>query len=156
MAYFNQIWDSGYHYVEPFETNPENQILAKFGQNDGLIWPNFGQIFKNVKMLLFCIRKWYFQNFTHFEAPHWNLERSPFGQIAKWPNLGQKVPNLKNDTFWHKIGGKWPFSIFGQNLTKLGQHFGQIWPKSDFWDWFQKVPHNDDQNLKFGWNTKHG
>ena len=44
MAYFNQIWDSGYHYVEPFETDPKNQILVKFSQNDALI---LGQILKN-------------------------------------------------------------------------------------------------------------
>ena len=43
---FNQMWDSGYPCVEPFEADPKNQILAKFGQNDGLIWPIFGQILK--------------------------------------------------------------------------------------------------------------
>ena len=44
--YWNEIWDSGYPYVESFETDPKNQILAKFGQNDGLIWPILDQIWK--------------------------------------------------------------------------------------------------------------
>ena len=44
--YWNEIWDSGYPYVESFETDPKNQILAKFGQNDGLIWPILGQSWK--------------------------------------------------------------------------------------------------------------
>ena len=43
---FNQIWDSGYPYEESFEADPKNQIWAKFGQNNGLIWPILGWILK--------------------------------------------------------------------------------------------------------------
>jgi len=32
--------------LESFETDPKNQILAEFGQIDGLIWQILGQILK--------------------------------------------------------------------------------------------------------------
>ena len=46
LVYFNQIWDSGYPYVESFETDPKNQIRTKFGQKDDLIWPILSPILK--------------------------------------------------------------------------------------------------------------
>ena len=64
--YFNQIWDSGYPYVEPFETDPKNQILAKFGQNDGLIWPILGQILKKNQIIAILYQKVVLLNFGTF------------------------------------------------------------------------------------------
>ena len=43
-----------YPYVESFETDPKNQILAQFGQNDGLIWPILGQILKKSNWFYFA------------------------------------------------------------------------------------------------------
>ena len=70
--------------------------------------------------------------------------------------MGQNAPYFKNNTFWCKIEPIWFFSKFGPKLAKLGHHFGQIWPKSDFWDRFQMIPHKDSQNLKFRSNTPNG
>ena len=126
--YFNQIWDSDYNYVEPFETNPKNQILAKFDQNVGLIWPNFGQIVKNIKLVLFCIRKWYFQNVTHFEAPRWHLKHLADiwreAHLATWPNgqIWAKKCQILNITL---SGTK-----YGDNdFFKFWPKFDQIWPR---------------------------
>ena len=60
LVYFNQIWDSGYPYVESFETDPKNQIRTKFGQfwaqfwkkkSNGIYFASENDIFKILHIL---------------------------------------------------------------------------------------------------------
>ena len=77
--------------MEPFETNPKNQILAKFGQNVGLIWP----ILKKLNLIYFASENGIFK-ILHILKHLTEIWRE--AHLAKWPNLGQNVPYFKNTT----------------------------------------------------------
>ena len=67
--------------MESFETDPKNAILANFGQNDGLAWPNLGQICKKTNWCYFSSESGIFKIWSFF------TQILLFGYLAKLASL---------------------------------------------------------------------
>ena len=90
--------------MESFETDPKNQILAKFGQNDGLIWPilmpnlaNFEKLKLRMHTYLKCL----------LESRFWVEKSKRAKRYALGSSLAQKV--CKRATLSATKVGKWLF-----------------------------------------------
>ena len=78
--------------MESFETDPKNQILAKFGQNDGLIWPILGQILEKKNQIGSILhQKVVFLTYGIFDP---NLAIWLFGQMGFSPNFSEVLLNV--------------------------------------------------------------